>query len=260
MLLIYPKGSRNIHCIGRETRDETKSPGGGSRWQEDRFFCACKDVAQHCMWRRATLTFDTCSGWPGENHRNSCRNYGATLAKPRYLRYPIYFRMRLIDQRRGVSAQVKRLEQTLNKPIVVLVVGVIAVALNVLLYFGYFLPRTAPLVEQIYSIGTSLPEAISNSDSETGSKSDPEAGSKSDPETGGTSGSETGSGSDPEASGTSGSEASGGSVSDSSSSSPSGSAAVSPQSQQESSATPQSPSGSPPELPPLPTPSQEQYQ
>jgi hypothetical protein len=147
---------------------------------------------------------------------------------------------------------VKRLEQTLNKPIVVLVVGVIAVALNVLLYFGYFLPRTAPLVEQIYSIGTSLPEAISNSDSETGSKSDPE--------TAGTSGSETGSGSDAEASGTSGSGASGGSVSDSSSSSPSGSAAASPQSQQESSATPQSPSGSPPELPPLPTPSQEQYQ
>jgi hypothetical protein len=154
----------------------------------------------------------------------------------------------------------KKLEQTLNKPVVVLVVGVIAVALNVLLYFGYFLPRTTPLVEQIYSIGTSLPEAISGPDSETGIKSNPEAVSNSDPETGGTSGSETGSGSDPEASGTSGSEASGGSVSDSSSSSPSGSAAASPQSQQESSATPQSLSGSPPELPPLPTPSQEQYQ
>ena len=41
-----------------------------------------------------------------------------------------------------------RLERTLNRPIVVLVVGVVAVALNVLLYFGYFLPRTAPLVEQ----------------------------------------------------------------------------------------------------------------
>ena len=100
----------------------------------------------------------------------------------------------------------KRLEQSLNKPTVVLVVGVIAVALNVLLYFGYFLPRTTPLVEQIYSIGTSLPEAISGSDSETGNKSDPEAGSKSDPKAGGTSDSETGSNSDPEASGTPDSE------------------------------------------------------
>ena len=100
----------------------------------------------------------------------------------------------------------KRLEQSLNKPSVVLVVGVIAVALNVLLYFGYFLPRTTPLVEQIYSIGTSLPEAISGSDSETGNKSDPEAGSKSDPKAGGISDSETGSNSDPEASGTPDSE------------------------------------------------------
>lgn len=40
----------------------------------------------------------------------------------------------------------RRLEQTLNKPIVVLVVGVVAVALNILLYFGYFLPRMTPLV------------------------------------------------------------------------------------------------------------------
>jgi hypothetical protein len=148
--------------------------------------------------------------------------------------------MRLIDQRRGVPAQVKRIEQTLNKPIVVLVVGVIAVALNVLLYFGYFLPRTAPLVEQIYSIGTSLPEAIS-------------------------SGSETGSGSDPEASGTSGSEASGESETDSSPASaqdsPSGSPATSSQPQQQSAATPQTPAGSPPpELPPLPTPAEMQYQ
>jgi hypothetical protein len=168
---------------------------------------------------------------------------------------------------------VKRLEQSLNKPTVVLVVGVIAVALNVLLYFGYFLPRTTPLVEQIYSIGTSLPEAISGSDSESGNTSDPEAGSKSGPEAGGTSDSETGSNSDPEsggtpdsetgsksdpgASGSSGSEANGEAGSDS----PSGSPAGSPQSQQQSSGTSQSPVGgsSPPELPPLPTPSQDQY-
>src|SRR5688572_17430614 len=98
-----------------------------------------------------------------------------------------------------------RLEQKLNKPIVVLVVGVIAVALNVLLYFGYFLPRMTPLIAHINPIGISLPEAISKAIPETGSKSDPEAGSTSD--------SETGSKADPEASGTSGPWASGESVS-----------------------------------------------
>ncbi len=51
-----------------------------------------------------------------------------------------------------------RLERTLNKPIVVLVVGVIAVVLNVLLYFGLFLPRMTPLIAHIIPIGTSLPE------------------------------------------------------------------------------------------------------
>src|SRR5918994_2977967 len=93
-----------------------------------------------------------------------------------------------------------RLEQKLNKPIVVLVVGVIAVALNILLYFGYFLPRMKPLIAHVNPIGISLPEAISKaipetgskSDSETGSKSGSEAGSKSDPESGGASGPETG--------------------------------------------------------------------
>src|ERR671916_671106 len=54
-----------------------------------------------------------------------------------------------------------RLEQTLNKPIVVLVVGVVAVALNVLLYFGLFVPRMTPLIAHINPIGSSLPEAIS---------------------------------------------------------------------------------------------------
>src|SRR5215203_3211311 len=110
------------------------------------------------------------------------------------------------DQRRGGS-QMSRLEHTLNRPDVVLVVGVIAVALNILLYFGYFIPRTTPIVEQVYSIGTSLPEAIGKSDSESGSKPDPEAGSKSDPEASGTSGTE--------ASGTSGTEESLKSISDS---------------------------------------------
>ena len=52
----------------------------------------------------------------------------------------------------------RRLEQTLNKPKVVLVVGVVAVALNVLLYFGLFLPRMTPLIAHISPFGTSLPE------------------------------------------------------------------------------------------------------
>src|SRR5215211_3548410 len=153
-----------------------------------------------------------------------------------------------------------RLEQTLNKPIVVLVVGVVAVALNVLLYFGYFLPRMTPLVEQINSIGTSLPEAISKLGIEAGSKSDSKTGSNSD--------SETGSKSDPGASGKVNLEPTGTSVSegsresepDSPPDSPSGSPAASQPPKQQSSAPHQSPAGSPPELPPLPTPSQEQYQ
>jgi hypothetical protein len=37
-------------------------------------------------------------------------------------------------------------------------VGVVAVALNVLLYFGYFLPRMTPLIAYINPIGISLPE------------------------------------------------------------------------------------------------------
>jgi hypothetical protein len=156
---------------------------------------------------------------------------------------------------------VRRLEQTLNKPIVVLVVGVVAVALNVLLYFGYFLPRMTPLVEQINSIGTSLPEAISRLGTEADSKSDSKTGSNSD--------SETGSKSDPGASGKANLEASGTSVSegsresgsDSPPDSPSGSPADSPPPQQQLSELHQSPTGPPPpELPPLPTPSQEQYQ
>jgi hypothetical protein len=140
---------------------------------------------------------------------------------------------------------VKRLEQTLNKPIVVLVVGVVAVALNVLLYFGYFLPRMTPLVEQVYSIGTSLPEAIGKPDSETGNEAGPEVSGKSDSETSG--------GPVPEESLKS--------ISGSSPDSPSGSPAASPPPQQQSSAPPQAPLGAPPpELPPLPTPSQDQYQ
>ena len=100
----------------------------------------------------------------------------------------------------------RRLEQTLNKPIVVLVVGVVAVALNVLLYFGYFLPRMTPLVGQINSIGTSLPEAISKLGTEAGSTSDSKTGNNSD--------SETGSKSDPGASDKANLEASGTSVSE----------------------------------------------
>jgi hypothetical protein len=140
---------------------------------------------------------------------------------------------------------VSRLEQTLNKPIVVLVVGMVAVALNVLLYFGLFVPRMTPLIAHINPIGSSLPEAISrlapesgpeanskSSDSEAGSKSGPEASSK-------YSASEAGSRSVPEESLES--------VSDSPSA--------------------DSPSGSLPELPPppppqeqSPTPPQQQYQ
>src|SRR5215204_4801697 len=135
--------------------------------------------------------------------RCTCHINGFSRAQVRYVRYPIY-----LEIKDWGATQMSRLEQTLNKPVVVLVVGVIAVALNVLLYFGYFLPKFSPLIAQINPIGISLPEAISNSDPESGSKSDPESGSKSDPESGSKSDPESGSKSDPEASGTSGPEAS----------------------------------------------------
>ncbi len=73
------------------------------------------------------------------------------------------------------------LERTLNNPRVVLVVGVVAVALNVLFYFGVFVPRVTPLIGQIsshaYAIGASLPKAISGS-GPTSAGSNPAASSK----------------------------------------------------------------------------------
>jgi hypothetical protein len=57
---------------------------------------------------------------------------------------------------------VNRVEQTLNKPIVVLVVGVVAVALNVMFYVGYHMSGT-PLTGHTNSIGASLPEVIGKS-------------------------------------------------------------------------------------------------
>jgi hypothetical protein len=173
-------------------------------------------------------------------------------------RFAIYYA--LANQRRGVTTPVSRLEQTLNKPKVVLVVGVVAVALNVLLYFGIFLPRMTPLIAHINPIGTSLPEAISNSDPEASSNSHPEDSSKSDSEVNSKSGPEASSESDSGASIESGSEASGKSVPEESLASETDSSPDSPSgSPPESSASTQSPSGSPPELPPLPTPTQDQY-
>ena len=157
-----------------------------------------------------------------------------------------------------MPTRVSRLEQTLNKPKVVLVVGVLAVALNVLLYFGLFLPRMTPLIAHMNPIGTSLPEAILPGAS---SKSDSEAGSKPAPEASGNLQDEASGGSVPEGSVASETDSTQSSPSASPPNSPSGSPAGSPPSQQQqSSSPPQSPAGSPPELPPLPTPSQEQYQ
>ncbi len=173
-------------------------------------------------------------------------------------RFAIYYA--LGNQRRGVTTPVSRLEQTLNKPKVVLVVGVVAVALNILLYFGIFLPRMTPLIAHINPIGTSLPEAISNSEPKASSNSHPEDSSKSDSEVDSKSGPEASSESDSGAGIESGSEASGKSVPEESLASETDSSPDSPSgSPPESSASTQSPAGSPPELPPLPTPTQDQY-
>jgi hypothetical protein len=157
------------------------------------------------------------------------------------------------DKRRGVTTRVSRLEQTLNKPKVVLVVGVVAVALNVLLYFGYFLPRMTPLIAHINPIGTSLPEVFvpdegTKSDSETGSKAAPESNSKSDPEGSGELNLGAGGGSGSESYVESYVEAVSGSASASSSASPSASSSDS----SAGSPPPQQQSSSSPEPPPLP--------
>ena len=184
------------------------------------------------------------------------------------------------ERRRGVTTRVSRLEQTLNKPKVVLVVGVVAVALNVLLYFGYFLPRMTPLIAHINPIGTSLPEVFvpdegAKSDSETGSKAAPESNSKSDPEGSGELNLGAGGGSGSESYVESYVEAVSGSASASPSASGSASASASsagsPPARQQSSSSPeasaspgasaspeasppppQQQSTSPPEAPPLP--------
>src|ERR671921_788993 len=157
------------------------------------------------------------------------------------------------DKRRGVTTRVSRLEQTLNKPKVVLVVGVVAVALNVLLYFGYFLPRMTPLIAHINPIGTSLPEVFvpdegTKSDSETGSKAAPESNSKSDPEGSGELNLEAGGGSGSESYVESYVEA----VSGSTSASPSASASASSSASSAGSPPAQQQSSSPPEPPPFP--------
>ena len=69
-----------------------------------------------------------------------------------------------------VPGYVNRLENKLNNPQAVIVVGSIALALNAVLYFGLFLPRMMPLVSHAYDFGSSIPEVfIGNSFQETGS-------------------------------------------------------------------------------------------
>jgi hypothetical protein len=195
------------------------------------------------------------------------------------------------ESKKGGGGNVSRIEQSLNKPVVVLVVGVVAVALNVLLYFGYFLPKMKPIIGNMNPIGISLPDAISKSVPETGSNSDPQAGGKSDSESGGTSGPDGGGGSDsggtlesvsdPSTASSSASPTASASSSPSSSpsSSASGSTAASPQPQQQSASPPEAsstqeessstqqqssspPASSPPAAPPPPesSPAEVQYQ
>src|SRR5215207_5139878 len=83
------------------------------------------------------------------------------------------FFVHLQGHRRAVPKQVSRLEQKLNDPTVVLVVGVVAVALNVLLYFGYFLPRMTPLIAHINPVGSSLLDGIGKPGPQAGSESGP---------------------------------------------------------------------------------------
>src|SRR5918997_1401398 len=79
--------------------------------------------------------------------------------------------LRFGDQRKAERGLVWWLEERLNKPIVVLVAGVVAVVLNVLLYFGLFLPRMTPLIAYINPIDVSSPGAIGESAPEVGGES-----------------------------------------------------------------------------------------
>lgn len=84
-----------------------------------------------------------------------------------------------------------RLERKLNDPKVALVAGVVAVALNVVLYLMVFVPRVTPLVGQVYfhagPIGTFLPKARGKANceakfcSEVGGKSSSEESSSPEP-------------------------------------------------------------------------------
>src|SRR3712207_3722438 len=83
-------------------------------------------------------------------------------------------------RREGRCPKVKRLLEALNNPKVALVVGVVAVGVNGLLYFLYYLPRMTPLIEQIQSIDKPLSEVVSKP--EVISEALPEAPSDPPPE------------------------------------------------------------------------------
>ena len=78
----------------------------------------------------------------------------ASRTRLRCVRYTVYSR----DPGRVVPDQVSRLEKTLNNPRVVLVAGMVAVALNILLYFGVFLPRMTPLIEHVVRVPRAIPQ------------------------------------------------------------------------------------------------------
>src|SRR5215204_86575 len=191
------------------------------------------------------------------------------------------FFVHLQGHRRAGPKLVHRLEQKLNNPTVVLVVGVVAVALNVLLYFGYFLPRMTPLIAHINPVGSSLLDGIGKPGPQAGSESGPhQTSGKGAPEgslaSESPSAQDSPSGSPPNTpqDSSSGPPPNSSPQASAAQDSPSGSppgppppqaSSASPHasapSQQQSSAPAQSPSGSPPppELPPLPPPPQQQY-
>ena len=55
-----------------------------------------------------------------------------------------------------------RFGHQLNNPRIVLAVGMFAVLLNVLLYFGVYVPRMVPAFGNLYAFGASIPEALGN--------------------------------------------------------------------------------------------------
>jgi hypothetical protein len=136
----------------------------------------CRDIACHLADILLTEAELWCWNFRGRGAYLRTRHKKISAKAP-----PFALSCTLGGPKRRNGAQVQRLPAALNKRSVVLVVGVVAVAVNLFLYFGYWLPRTTPLIERIPSISKSIPEAIPEVISKSLPEASPESPSGSPP-------------------------------------------------------------------------------